>query len=706
MRGFVLLAVILCGICALSAMADGLSEACKYVDETFILADSDKVRDCFNTYKVEDGFVDTIIKQLEVVKDVYPYVDISKNPPSPYPKVDFEEKFNQLKTDLKNAKGVYIDILRLTQKFVKSFHDGHFSFSVTAKGDFGNIFNNVFSLLPFAWNYLPDANEEQQHVVIIPTDNTILLAPELVNNITYLYTNGYYAVSVDGEDAFNFFSQTLLEDYNDGKTAQGRLINAITEPTNGMHISLYPLENLFSEHEIEFSDPDRTTMKFHLGLGNINNAPFNTRDNHLSFRQPSWQTPTDTVSKLTEEELREKMEGFKVNKNLRSGSVDCGTINNIHYINLPTFGFENIATFMEDLASCAQQFDEDDLPIMFIMNHNGGGAIPAGMIIETLFMPDYEHRLLGAFRKTDLTKKIIVDDKYYMMTWFSDDSEDCKSLSGKSISKYYNTDANDDFGNGAVHHRTQKGYLTYNALLTMKKFNSYRLRKNVRKPTDLIVVTDGFCFSACSMFVNSVTRAGSAIVAGFGPYNPGELQFTSAQNPSTVDPVITLSPDLAKDVKKYGPVIRSVVIETYPVPRNDSEIIPNDFNPLRIDKHTKYYDIITPVMSDFSEHVLSVLDEFKTTCNPDNQRLLLVDSSCSVDDPNALYAGHPCGANGKWDTTKCKISACAPGYSLDPESNTCVPFYCDVRTMTSSATILNPVLGLLISFILFISILS
>ena len=41
------------------------------------------------------------------------------------------------------------------------------------------------------------------------------------------------------------------------------------------------------------------------------------------------------------------------------------------------------------------------------------------------------------------------------------------------------------------------------------------LKTNKRKPTDIVVYTDSFCYSCCSIITKGIKEQGSAIVVGF-----------------------------------------------------------------------------------------------------------------------------------------------------------------------------------------------
>ena len=69
----------------------------------------------------------------------------------------------------------------------------------------------------------------------------------------------------------------------------------------------------------------------------------------------------------------------------------------------------------------------------------------------------------------------------------------------------------DNFGNNVTHYRT-KFYLGYN---TKKLFNQIESDTYERKPTDIIIFTDGFSYSATSIFIKDLQETGNAIIVGY-----------------------------------------------------------------------------------------------------------------------------------------------------------------------------------------------
>jgi len=315
-------------------------------------------------------------------------------------------------------------------------------------------------------------------------------------------------------------------------------------------------------------------------------------------------------------------------------------------------------------------------------------------LMELLLMPNSDYRMLAAIRKTDVSKHIAVEyEDGVFAQEFSDLERKCKHVNDPE--KFWKKTVVDDLGNGVKHTRTEKYFLAYRENL-QDIYLECALHDNIRKPTDIVVATDGFCFSACSIFVYNCLRTGSAIVSGYGATHPGDTRFVAAQCPSSVIPPGELFDELA-DNQKYGLNFQATFFESYTISSKNS-VTPGDFEIWRIDKHTGFNESVGIDIRDMVPYLKAVQVEYQESCNPHNQRLFLVDN-CTVEDPNARDTGHPCGENGQWDKTQCKIFTCAMGYYVDFDNNTCVESICDIRVEDDddSSALVHPIAALIVA---------
>jgi len=297
-------------------------------------------------------------------------------------------------------------------------------------------------------------------------------------------------------------------------------------------------------------------------------------------------------------------------------------------------------------------------------------------------MSDSDPRVAAAFRKTDSSRHLFVTN--YYGTALANLSDQCQINNDDALSDLWEEETIvDDFGDGVTHTRNGKHFMVKETYL--EEIYRFTLGKRLRSPTDIIIVSDGYCCSGCQILCYNAKRTGSAILSGFGGTYHGDQLFVSGQAiASTIDPAEFF--DEVANNSLYGLEFAATFGEMYNISMNMDEIIPSDFDVPRIDMHTGYEEGAFPVLTDLLNATAKVHEYFKTKCNPDNKYLIFVTDDCHVDDPNALVVGHPCGDDGVWNKSACRILTCQPMYTLDYLTNRCVPTVCDGRRVLLSSS--------------------
>jgi len=663
-----------------------LSEDCQYVNATFYLTDPQRVKNCFESYTMHPAVLEAIMRNLEVIEQLYPYSDIAMNPPNDPPgyfkTINMTAEIENLRTVFAESNGVVSKVFRPLMKLINGFHDDHLNVNLIPANDsqYDTLFSSVAGFLPFWWDAVVDG--DKRHITI-RNPNSRFLSNETCDLIDDFFEKGYYVASVDGGDPFEFFSK-LFGEYNTGKSPQGALVHAKTLVRDWFLLLQYPLENIFDRHTLVFNDPDSTSVEFNMSFANARGV--NGEPNSIKKIRSLFNDPPSLVSMEKEKEIRNEIKNFKRRSVRQTHRIlPCDTFLNIganmNYISIPTFSADE-RLFLQELVECVALFDTNPYPITIILPNNGGGSLDLMELTQFLLLPSSDFRIARAMRKSERGREIGVEKEYLRGVGTAGNNETCDTLESKSAAEaFWEKTFVDDLGNGITHKRTGKGLKDDKDLEQM--LLPYRMTKNVRKPTDIIVATDGFCFSACAFFVYNVIRAGAGIVTGFGATNPGDELFAAAQCPSSVTNLDKYFDDLSNN-SVYGLATRSTTTESFEITPNMNESIPGDYTILRIDVHSGYYD-------DYDKrnfaHVLNLLrktaivrDQFTTKCNSNNKRLRFIsDEPCKTNKPYAVMGGYACGSNGEWDDSVCKVAKCQEGYVVDFENDKCIPNPCDIR---------------------------
>jgi len=623
----------------LAAAAPG--DACDYVNSTYILNETNLVKDCFDTYEVSDSFIEAFTAGLERAGEIYVFADIARNPPQPIPGIfnviDYDSGLAAVKDAFSKSNNLLKNIVRPAQAFVDQYHDKHFNIQFSQNAE--NIFATVNVYLPFNWDLHNDDENTASVRLSLNQWSEIFLDNE--TRVLISSKKDLAVTKIDDRDAYEFFTD-FFGVYNAMKWPQAKLQFARMMADQGFPLLEKPLDDdiLFNEHTITYSDDQTFTFKF--GFMNSKNAA-----------------------------VKESQKD--------SALVPCGHIDGMNYMMMGTF--LNFTQFSPEILDCFETFKSNNDPITVIFSQSYGGAPKLEQFLETLLMPNSDGRIFYAARKTNYSKQIIVN--FGTLKEFANQNESCQALT--DLEKAYEPTFTDHFGS-VEHVRTAKYPRASKDLLSKYVVDALN---HARKPTDILIATDGFCFSACSEFVYNIIRQGSAIVVGYGSTHPNDTQYAAAQCPALTVSIGDVFRDL--NLTTHGISIRVTNMENYNISLTMNETIPSDYELFRINKHIGYYDNpLNPVIEDMIPYLKSAHEDYLTNCDPLNRHLLLVNDECKqkmlLEDPNTLFAGYPCGGDGKWDNTTCLISSCKPGYAVDFDTNKCVVNDCDPRPQPSSGS--------------------
>ena len=124
-------------------------------------------------------------------------------------------------------------------------------------------------------------------------------------------------------------------------------------------------------------------------------------------------------------------------------------------------------------------------------------------------------------------------------------------------------------------------------------------------------------------------------------------------------------------------------IQTFYDPYNLSHPLEYEVTP--VDEIVNYYydlsqrDYDELDYDELAEHALTILEKYKTNCNPKNKKLLLLTDKCDGKFKNSYtHGGYVCGEDGKWTET-CVASYCDIGYIFDHVKKECIIDACSDR---------------------------
>ena len=214
----------------------------------------------------------------------------------------------------------------------------------------------------------------------------------------------------------------------------------------------------------------------------------------------------------------------------------------------------------------------------------------------------------------------------------------------------------------------------------LKKYNH-----TDRKPTDIIVFTDGFSFSTTSFFIKDLQESGNAIIVGYNGIPSEERKkdkFNGSQSPSSVFELEKQFPNdiNMKTLLKYNITMRATFFFSYNESYQNNSIFhsPREYIINPIDERSNIFGRYDDSRYDeFINESKIIFNKYKNECNKDNKNLLLKSDSCNnfINDKYAR-GGYECGDDGKWNKSLCKPYYCINGYYFDTYHKQCKKDIC------------------------------
>ena len=233
----------------------------------------------------------------------------------------------------------------------------------------------------------------------------------------------------------------------------------------------------------------------------------------------------------------------------------------------------------------------------------------------------------------------------------------------------YDLDKNN---NKIIHKRTK--IVDCNLSSRTHFYNFRKNTKNMRKPTDILIFTDGYSYSATSSFIKNVQLKGGAIIVGYSE-SLNLNKFDSSLSPLSVISTEDTKDDFSKQITNLGFSLRYTIKEYFDKNDIENELnIPLEYKIHEIDERFEYYPYNYFSLSEFILKTKSIFKNYQTNCNPKNKKLVLI-SEKFIFSSKEMHGGYECGDDGKW-SDKCVPTYCDNGFYFDETKNECIKDLC------------------------------
>ena len=463
--------------------------------------------------KMDQKTIEDIKTNLAKVLDIYVFSDIAQNPPNIEGHPGYHHKKINLKNEIQNIateNRKYYEFLQEVETILTATRDLHFNIEpLSSKKGSQIYYYQVF--LPFSFEIRKDENNEQRVFIV---KNSYL---NYYDNETKNFINSHQNIplkTINEIEVFDYIQN--WSQYRACKNSHAQFTYAINRIPK-FYLSNYPVNYYDLRNDFEFDDNQIIKISYGLSKPNpkLQTAEFN--DYFMEIRKRKYTSPIVP-------DINEIRESFLISKGLKtklktetpeavewnitldeSGSYFKCRVDDEKKVNVilqNTFHL-GLAKFIGTVLECTKLFYSNSYPVIVIETLNGGGYAIMPLILHQVLNMRTTNRCYNSYRLTDESTKYLQNNYGFYFT----NMETCELV--ESYKKIGNTTDYYDYNDLKIpHNRTQvMDFLFTSYRKALDQFRrDYENSTNLKNPTDIIIFTDAFSYSATSGFIKSIQK--------------------------------------------------------------------------------------------------------------------------------------------------------------------------------------------------------
>lgn len=352
------------------------------------------------------------------------------------------------------------------------------------------------------------------------------------------------------------------------------------------------------------------------------------------------------------------------------GALYCRVVEGFaDYVAVPTFSPDSVDEFLDVLLQCADAFDGNALPVVLDVPLNGGGYLALAAATFMVLSPYADARAMVAVREGAYTPAVVAQ------TGMGQDRASCADIASTREGAWYRDAVHVTYAGGTADVRSQTEYLAFEALRPV--LQRHALTAHPRSQTELLVLTDGYCFSACSFLLNQLHETHSAVVVGYDRAPLG-APFEASQCASSVVAPADAVPALRRLAAATGMRLRSPFWQSFALDYTFRAVVPHDFLHTPVDTVVDYHtDDPHADAAQLVALLRGVLAQYNASCRAGFYRR----SDCrdrAVLGREGQGVAECDAATHTWRTDACTLLYCNRGYFYNSTARQCLPDVCAV----------------------------
>ena len=671
---------------------------------------------------VSEEYCNAVISNItKLIKELYIYSDFYKSPISPkadeiytIEPVDLIKELEAIPT--KDRK--FYEFIRDIYKIQRKTRDGHLGFLCTKSPSGISLQRNLF-MIPYSFDVADEFDDEgnrndtylfiknpysrtsTQNVLndLDDVDDNFILP--FIKKRTLTDDNSYYnkkIISINGENPFEFIANF----YGDFKTYHSSQANYVQTLRTMKSISLLSCPFLKEELQnitIVFDDHNELILNYEFeNIYNLFSVGF--ADYYLSKQNqsiiegiPIENIDIETIYK--EYKQQNNINNKKFRKTDEAVEWDYSTAgmaqikckidddNKVNVLYQNSFSPNEFVykSFEGVMLKCLNEFYSNDYPIIIIESNNKGGYASLCFPMAQYLRPKILGTALCSTKNTDISYESIISS-------FVLNNETCKPYDNR---EKFNRETVDNYDNGVIHNRTKEFeyYTVYSKKDMEKNRRKYISSNHTKKPTEIIVYTDGYSFSCASILIKGLQVYGSAIIVGYNakPDITSKDDFDASLSNSAVK---RINNEYTNNLNNLSFNAQVTLSEQFDPNDIEEPKIPMEFKKYPVDElsdiHTNYKDEYYNRFITNAKEIFKKYNE-NMECNPKNSLLFYETEECDSLLEEHGHGGYICNENGKWDKNNCVLKYCDVGYILDIKNKKCIKDPCeDIEIINKTLT--------------------
>ena len=609
----------------------------------------------------EDNYYETVLNStIEVMKN-YAYINILKSPPKVngydyFQKVDIIQDLENLKEKV-NKETTFYQFYQEISKIIDSAKDYHIYFGYFGKIEPFNLLTKIYVCSPIEFDFQRNKSvlgKINNYIYSLGKGSVQIENQEKINDN---YNNKIAIEKINGINVYEFL-RNFCGDYIQFKSPAAKFVwnRENIKIAQLWQCPLNPEE--FSSFDITYSNGETITSKY---IGFLDNETNNNEINSLFNKNEVNPAYNNEFLKYNDEKNSIDWD-INIDNHIKCKVDNTNHVNVIYQNSFRPNNADPIG-IINNFSYCHGNFSNNDYPLIVIENLNGGGFAQLAKLMQQLVQDLMKPKNYFSVIHNENTKEFLESNKDSFI--FVDDEEK-RNL---TINEFYDDNIIEQFGEVIIERSKQRLLLDLNFESLIKE-NIFK-RNKIKKPTDIIVFTDGLSFSSTSVFIKNLYYFGGAILVGYGG-DPELDTFDASQSPTFVLTNLTGFDGYSDLLKKgfvfaqlpSGPMYRT----KYDKNNND---VPEEFTVNYIDERINIYNAYDDSLyQDFIDEAKKIFDKYKTKCNPNNSYIKLLSNECKFDN-YYTHGGYVCGNDGIWSQT-CEPFYCDEDYYFDYNSRKCI----------------------------------